>query len=167
MDFSRGSFSKFPFSFSKSGPRGCLYCFVRCAILVNAVFVLEKTFSDLENAPPEISRIAKQFEFPGWPGSFWGCDLRAHCHRAPINRPGRGFGTSSPGRGWPPNGIKDKTKCWEMPSATNVDEDERSTQQPVGALLDTASVLCRRDVRACITTYCGLNIRRDVSSVRT
>ena len=49
--FSRGSFSKSLFSFSKSGFRGSLYGFVRCAILVNAFFVLEKTFSDLQNAP--------------------------------------------------------------------------------------------------------------------
>ena len=63
LDFSRGSFSKFPFSFSKSGPRGCLYCFVRCAILVNAVFVLEKTFSDLENAPRKFHGLQSNLNF--------------------------------------------------------------------------------------------------------
>ena len=153
--FSRGSFSKSLFSFSKSGFRGSLYGFVRCAILVNAFFVLEKTFSDLQNAPRK----------------FHGAQRHLIRRVGPDFSGDAIFGPSAkPGAKQPPGGEiwnefararlvaergKDKTKHWDMPNATNPEEDERSTQQPFGPPLYTASAAFRKDARACIITCCG------------
>ena len=119
MIFSRGSFSKFPFSFSKSGLRGFLYCFVRCANLVNAVFVLEKAFSDLENDSRKFHGVQSNLIHQV------GQDFSGDAIVGPIAKPGAKQSSREEiwnefaGAWLVAERFKDKTKRWEMPNATN------------------------------------------------